>query len=370
MFAQIAKYSALALAAATLLTGCTPPPPPEVLAAWAEQSPTCIEGEASAYFPREIGDVALGLVGSISLSCDGSDPEKLALMGATVTDSLDSANIVVATDGDYGKQKAYSSVPWAIDGAVLVANLPENSGLNLTPAVAQGILDGSISDWSDDAIAKANPNEAFSSGPITVVAESTENAIDAFSNWMSYLSGKSFDAKKLKAGAIPSVAAITNLPVGGITLVPLSVKSEFDLNAILPMLSANIIVGKDPNNPELDLPVAPDAIGVASAATQVAITKNGDELVGAIDHSLTPIPPAGADFPDPAYGAIFVINMKLVGIDTLLSRAVARFLLRQDSQGLVGSSYLLPLASATRIEALAAVSKGLPQPVIADDSGE
>jgi hypothetical protein len=56
--------------------------------------------------------------------------------------------------------------------------------------------------------------------------------------------------------------------------------------------------------------------------------------------------------------------MKLVGDDNLVTRAVARFLLRQDEEGTIGGSYLLPLAEATRIEALASVSKGLPEPVI------
>jgi hypothetical protein len=363
MFANIAKYSALAVTAVVFLTGCTPPPPPEVLAAWAEQSPTCIEGDVSIFLPHQVIDVADSLASAVNGTCDGSDPKTLAAMTATLTDSVSDASIVVATDGNFGTKTAFDSVPWAVDGAVLVANLPANSGLNLTPAIAQGILDGTITDWSDKAIAKANPDEVFDSAPITVEPQSSQAAIDAFTGWVSSLGAKNFTASKLKSVDTVSLDVLNNLPVGGVALVPLSLKTEFDVNAETPFISASMLIA-DPADPKSQIAVAADSIGVASAATQMVVTKTDSGLQASIDHSLAPIPPAGADTPDPAYGAIFAVNMKLVGDDNLVTRAVARFLLRQDEEGTIGGSYLLPLAEATRIEALASVSKGLPEPVI------
>ena len=363
MFANIAKFSALALTAAVLLTGCTPPPPPEVLAAWAEQSPTCIAGDAKVFLPHEVIDSADSLTSAVSSTCDGSDPKKLASMSATLTQSVSDASVVVATDGNFGTRSAFASVPWAVDGAVLVANLPANSALNLTPEIAQGILDGTITDWSDKAIAKANSTEQFAAAPILLQPNSTKNAIDAFTGWVTSLGAKNFTAKKLTAVDSVGLEVLKNLPEGGIALVPLSLKTEFDVNATSPLISAAILIA-DPKNAKVQIPVAADTIGVASAATQVVATKNGADLQAAIDHTLTPVPPAGADNPDPAYGAIYPVYMKLVGKDDLLTRAVARFLLRQDEQGLLGSTYLLPIAESTRIDALALVSKGLPQPVI------
>ncbi len=364
MFANIAKYSALAATAVVLLTGCTPPPPPEVLAAWAEQSPTCIEGDASVFLPHQVVDVADSLASAVNGTCDGSDPKTLAAMSATLTDSINDAAIVVSTDGNFGSQKSFDSVPWAVDGAVLVANLPANSGLNLTPAIAQGILDGTITDWSDKAIAKANPEEVFDAAPISVEPNSTKDVIDAFTGWVSSLGAKNFTASKLTAVDSISLDVLNNLPEGGVALVPLSLKTEFDVNAETPFISASMLIA-DPADAKAQIAVAADSVGVASAATQMTVTKNASGLEASIDHSLTPVPPAGADTPDPAYGAIYEVNMKLVGTDSLVTRAVARFLLRQDEEGTIGGSYLLPIAESTRIEALASVSKGLPEPVIA-----
>lgn len=366
MFAKIAKYSALALASAALLTGCTPPPPPEVLAAWAEQYPTCIEGSASVSLPHEVIDAQDGLVYGVETSCNGST-DALVAMSATLADSIDSANIVVSTDGNFGTKPAFASVPWAVDAAVLVANLPNNSALNLSPAAAAGIIDGSITDWSDPLIADSNPNETFEPGPIALTADSTQNAMDAFSGWISFLSGKTAEASKFKAMPSLTQDTLTNLPVGGVALVPLSLKAEFDFNAVMPMISASIIIGKDPSDKNIDLAVAADVVGVASAATQMITTRSGDDVTALIDHSVAPLPPAGADNADPAYGAIYSVYMKLVGEDNKITRAVGLYLMRQDEQGLIGSTYLLPVAEATRIEALSAVSTGLPAPVIPEE---
>jgi phosphate transport system substrate-binding protein len=367
MFANIAKYSALAVAVTVLLTGCTPPPPPEVLAAWAEQTPTCIEGDSSVFLPHEVVDSASSLTDAVSLTCDGSDPKTLAAMSATLTESIDDADIVVATDGNFGSKKAYATVPWAVDAAVLVANLPNNSSLNLTPAIAEGILDGKITDWSDPAIAKANPDETFEAGPITVSQASTQNVIDSFKAWMTHLGAKDFTASKLKAQASVGLDALDNLAIGSVALLPLSLKTEFDINAEMPFISASVIIA-DPADPKASIPVAADSVGVASAATQMVLAKDGDSLVAKLDYSLAPTPPAGADTADPAYGAVFAVYMKLVGKDTLTNRAVARFLLRQDEQGVIGSTYLLPIAEQPRIEALAWVSKGLPEPILVADN--
>jgi len=364
MIAKFAKFSALAVAATVLLTGCTPPPPPEVLAAWAEQSPTCLEGDATVYLPHEVVDSAQSLAEAVALTCDGSDPKTLPLMSATLADAPESASIVVSTDGNFGSQTPYASVPWAVDAAVLVANLPNNSGLNITPDIAEGILDGKITDWSDKAIAKANPDEVFDAAPITVSPASTQNAIDSFAAWMTFLGAKDFKSSLLTAQPAVGLNVLTSLPVGGVALVPLSLKAEFDINAETPFISAGVIIA-DPANPGSTIAVAADSVGVASSASQMVVTKHGDSLEAAIDSSLAPVPPAGADTADPAYGAIYPVYMKLVGKDNLVTRAVARFLLRQDEEGVIGSTYLLPLAESTRIESLAWVSQGLPEPNVA-----
>jgi hypothetical protein len=56
------------------------------------------------------------------------------------------------------------------------------------------------------------------------------------------------------------------------------------------------------------------------------------------------------------------MNMALCGEDTTLTRTMARYLLRQDSQGVILSATLMPLPEAIRIDAISIVIVGLPLP--------
>jgi hypothetical protein len=56
------------------------------------------------------------------------------------------------------------------------------------------------------------------------------------------------------------------------------------------------------------------------------------------------------------------MDMALCGEDTTLKRTMARYLLRQDSQGVILSSTLMPLPESLRVEAIKIVIVGLPIP--------
>jgi hypothetical protein len=58
----------------------------------------------------------------------------------------------------------------------------------------------------------------------------------------------------------------------------------------------------------------------------------------------------------------FTVDAFLCGEDTLVKRAVVKYLLRQDSQGALLSGVLLPLTDETRLASVTKVSKGLPVP--------
>jgi hypothetical protein len=58
----------------------------------------------------------------------------------------------------------------------------------------------------------------------------------------------------------------------------------------------------------------------------------------------------------------FTVDAFLCGEDTLVKRAVVKYLLRQDSQGALLSGVVLPLADELRLESVTKVSKGLPVP--------
>jgi hypothetical protein len=61
--------------------------------------------------------------------------------------------------------------------------------------------------------------------------------------------------------------------------------------------------------------------------------------------------------------------MALCGEDTTLKRTMARYLLRQDSQGVIAAATMMPIPEEIRIEAIQIVVVGLPIPTPAATEG-
>jgi hypothetical protein len=99
-----------------------------------------------------------------------------------------------------------------------------------------------------------------------------------------------------------------------------------------------------------------------SAKTQLTSKIDGSTLTIALDPSIEPTPEEGLDTVVPPYQALYAANMALCGEDTTLKRTLARYLLRQDSQGVIAAATMMPLPEAIRIEAIQIVIVGLPVP--------
>jgi hypothetical protein len=82
----------------------------------------------------------------------------------------------------------------------------------------------------------------------------------------------------------------------------------------------------------------------------------------ALDPSIEPEAEAGLDAAVIPYQAIYAMDMALCGEDTTLKRTMARYLLRQDSQGVILSATLMPLPESVRVDAISIVVVGLPIP--------
>jgi hypothetical protein len=103
-----------------------------------------------------------------------------------------------------------------------------------------------------------------------------------------------------------------------------------------------------------------DSSAFISAGTQLKLTKTDTGITVKMDYTAKPVPPLGSDVAPVPYGAIYPVNLSLCGKPSLLQRAVARFMLRQDSQGTLTTFVSLP--ENLRGESLLGVSKGLPEP--------
>ena len=329
---------------ALALTGCTPPMPPEVRAALAEQSYTCVAGEATVGFPYAATDLAVQWQDSLSIAC----PE----MSFSALDDTEASDVLIDAYG-VDVPDAYASVPFALDATVVVINMAGLSGISLSADVIEGILSGEITSWVDPAIQAVNPGLDLTDEPIVLDNRIQKNAVESFSAWMKRLNGGNFDASKFKTDERLTVDDAYAIPEGGIAFLPYSVNAEAML------IPAAIVT--DAKNP-VESAVVPESATVASAAGQLKVTKGEDRVTVELDPNRKPAASAGQDQALTPYQAVYPVTMLLRGSDNLTARAVARFLLRQDSQGILAASFLLPIPETVRVETLAIIEKGLPEP--------
>ena len=126
------KLAAALLLVSPLLTACDPPMPPEALAALAEASFTCIEGDVPSYFSEEVADAAPFLAENLALNCPG--------MSYTIVDGSQ-ASLVASSSLQAGPgSSAYATVPYAVESGVFVITSSAGASAIFSPATIQGIL--------------------------------------------------------------------------------------------------------------------------------------------------------------------------------------------------------------------------------------
>jgi hypothetical protein len=355
MFAKIARLVAIVGVASVALTACTPPMPPEVKAALLEQTYTCISGTANLQAPATVSGDLPNVSQAMNGNCAGMS---FNLVGAGTP-----ADLYVGTDAPAAADcKPSVTTPYALNAGVIAATLSTASGASFSPATVAGIFDGSIKTWDDARITKDNGGVAIGSGAISVVPTTDKLALAAFGAWYKQITGKAFSAPLLKAKAGLTVADLGTLADGSIALLPFDVFSVYSVTATTIPLAASIQTGgKDATTGAL-VAAAPDVQGIGSAGTQLKYTKKGGVVSVALDYSAKPIPPQGSDVAPAPYDAVYPVNVSLCGSASKNVHAVARYLLRQDAQGMLTT--LVPLPEGLRAESLDVVSVGLPQPKV------
>lgn len=339
------KIGALAIGLALGLTACDPPMPPEMVIEIAERQFVCQEGEVSIAVPASLSPIAEGWSAILADKCPGMVP---VIVGET-----ESADIVLSADQPSAEQcQPYATTPWGVDAAAIVVFNSELASLNLTPVVAADIFSGKITDWADPAIAELNPDLLLSSLPIVLDPRATEAQIVALQTWFDRVAGSTVDLSGLK---------IDNTAGGQDRLYEfeegtIAIAAFVDAFAAA-STTASIVFGEG----DADF-VAPDNYTVTSAATQL-VGKKGDSVNTAeIDPSLEPTPPQGVDLAPTPYQGLVPINMNLCGTDNLTVRAMARYLLRQDTQGNLAAASAVALPEPIRIMGIQLVEVGLPTP--------
>jgi phosphate transport system substrate-binding protein len=340
------KIGLVATASLFTLTACDPPIPQSLLVEQAEQIVQCGEaGEVSIYLDPGFADLAYTWNEPLVAAC----PE-LSMFPA---DSAADAQIVASIFPT--SCEAIASAPVAYDAAAIVFYLEEAFSINLSGEAIQGIFTGEITNWSDPLIAQSNPEVVFPDLEISVVPNSSALLIEAMERWTQELSGEgsSFSLLREDSEALFS-DLIFELPAGGIGLFPLS--------------EATIAGATVANIETPDGILLPDQQSIYAGSTMFSTETNGQIITTKFETQATPLPSPGTSDAALPYKALVPVTLTICNEDSLAVRAVSRFAVRLDAQGLIATSALVGLEEKVRVTSAAVLGTGLPVPEVPEVS--
>ena len=348
---RTASAIAIAIALSLTLTACDPPMPESLRVAQAELEVQCETGDVSLSVPEAITEVGFGWSDSLTYGCTD--------MTITTTDEFSTdSNLVIGEPSLIAARcEAFEQIPVALDAAVLVVNIPDIFEVFLDPTQIVGIFNGSIISWADPALAVNNEGYTFPDIPIVLPAQATVSAKNALSEWMGRLAGEPLvlDSVADASGVTESELAMP-MEDGAIGIASFSAATY--------MGSSIVAILTTPGDYESLL--FADNGSISSAGTQLVATTGADGLDLVLDPAIEPTPEQGTFEALAPYQAIYPVGLALCGEDSTLIRTAARYLLRQDSQGVIASATMLPLPESARIEAIKLVVVGLPVPTPAN----
>lgn len=178
-------------AAVLVLSACTPPLPPDVLAAQAEAQIQCQVGETQVAVPEAftgaMDAVGLGLGGvcpeQTVLEVPADQPTGIALVDKTPT-TEDIAAFAASSSCPADEVVVVPAFAYPVTIAYNVVGL---EGVVMTPEVVAGILNGTITSWEDPAIVASNSDFDFTGlPPFTLMSvESPQGSVEAMTTWLS-----------------------------------------------------------------------------------------------------------------------------------------------------------------------------------------
>lgn len=172
------------------LAACTPPLPPDVLAAQAESQITCQEGEVQVSVPAAF----TGSMDSVGLALSGVCPEQTVL---EVPEDQPAPVRLVGHAPTEAEIEAFTAascptgtpivVPAFAYPVTLAYNVIGLEGVVMTPEIVAGILDGSITTWEDPAILELNAGFDFTGLPEFAVmsVEAEQPTVEAMTTWLT-----------------------------------------------------------------------------------------------------------------------------------------------------------------------------------------
>jgi phosphate transport system substrate-binding protein len=345
--ARIIKSAAAALLVSLSLTACDPPIPASILAVQAELEVQCEDGEVSVVFPESMTDLSMNWSDSLLFACETMP---MSILDNTAIDSdlvISEASLIA------GRCEPFATVPVAIDAAVLVVNIPDFFEVFLSAQQIIDIFNGTITNWSDPSLAPLNGEFPLPDLPIILPTEATASAKAALSEWISRVAGAPLDLSTVAdTTEFNEIFLASPAEPGSISISSYGAASY--------LASTMVALVLDPSDPATY--VRAEYGSLLAATTQLTSTIEGTSMKVALDPAVEVQAEAGLDEAVAPYQAVYAMSMALCGEDTTLKRTMARYLLRQDSQGVILSATLMPLTETLRVDAISIVVVGLPIP--------
>lgn len=259
------------------VSACTPPMPPDMVAAQAEQNFTCFTGQQQVTAAADLS----AAIDALNTGLMGQCPEQgmVAAADGTVTDFT-----LTSSAPNDAEQKAFTDAacktgkvliaPAFAYGIGLAVNGPGMESVVLPPDVLAGILNGSITSWVDPKIAAANDGVDLSSmGDITVVSlkgpDGSVRAMTTYLNTSAPTVWTTGVADTLSVGTKVAttddlLAELSNAP-GAVAVLPLPVAANNSL----------AVVGMQVQNHTMDA-TNTQQLQIGAGATTLTIAENGN----------------------------------------------------------------------------------------------
>lgn len=336
---------AMAIGLSFSLTACDPPMPEDMKIALAEQTVLCEPGDVELAVPESISDLGAGWADAVTVGCED--------MTLTPVESLsgDSGLVISAADLP-AEQATFLKVPFALDAAVVVVNITDAFEIYLSAQTIADIFNGKITKWNDPEVLADNEGIDLPDLKIVLPKEATAAAKTAFSTWIQTLTGKPLDLSKIADAKATDIELASPTAEGAIGIAAYSA-ATYNGSTIASVLT-------EPGN--IDTAILPATETIYAASTQLVAKAEGDSISLQIDPKLTPTAPEGSIEAAMPYQAIYPVQLNFVGTESALVRTAGRYLLRQESQGVITSGTMLPIPESVRILAVKIVEKGLNVP--------
>jgi ABC-type phosphate transport system substrate-binding protein len=351
---------------AVLVSACTPPLPPEVLAGQAEATINCEIAKTAVDGPADFESNFFLISDSLLSACP--EHEAYFSLNDSAAEILISDHTPTQAEINFFNQRCPASevliAPAFGIPATISLQVTGLEGLALDASAIGGLLDGSISNWNDERIQALNPDFQLDSVPVIKLgSKQKSSAVLAMTTWAAEAGNSKLAPTDVVRGdqnfeTLDELAAEIYNIEGSFGIVPLGLAVFNGLNV------ANMIVNNG------DILVPEPVYTMRGLATTTLDKSNPFQLLasigfgGKVDEKLSDplIDPANFKSGWPAVGMAHVMACESGKDNGALP--FARFVIRGEGQGSLESAGFARLPLPIRLKSILALKTPLSQELL------